>query len=376
MVMNKKQMGEEGFAPLMVAIIIIIVLSLLTIGFITLVDQNQKNALNLQLNNDAYYAAESGINDAIAAINNGFNQNKTYCGPDTAPGWNKYLGNNQINGPTDYYSCLLINQTPNNLQYSSVTASQPTVALISTPNGINPTGIGFTWQPSPSTESSPYAFAPSSWFPNCSSGGVNGACLPPTSSWEKGGKPITGILRVALTPLPNRGPLPTNTSTTYTAFLYPEPGSGTAETASPYSSSSIGANSGAEVSGNCNNSPSPATQLACTVYIPVCNNPINSLCPNGYIMSITSLYTNSQVEVYAFDNSTPLQFRNAQVVIDSTGTDHGVKKRIQVRVPTLNDTGFPAYDIASTNTICADLQAWPPNLSTGNPGDASSSCGL
>lgn len=374
MAMTKKQMGEEGFAPLMVAIIIIIVLSLLTIGFITLVDQNQKNALNLQLNNDAYYAAESGINDAIAAINNGFNQNKTTCGPNTSPRWVKYLGNNQINGPTDYYNCLLINQTPSNLQYSSVTASQPTVALLSTPGGLNPTDIEFTWQPSPSIEGSPYAFANPTWFPNCTSG-ANGACLPPASQWQSGGKPITGILRVALTPLPNGGPLPTDTSTTYTTFLYPEQGSGTINRA-PYYTSNIGANSGAEVSGNCNNVPSSATQLACTVDIPVCNLPNNNLCPNGYLLSMTSLYTNSQVEVYAFDGALPLSFRNAQVVIDSTGSDHGVKKRIQVRVPTINDTGFPAYDIASSNTICADLVAWPPNSSTGNSGGASSSCGL
>ncbi|MCL4358168.1 pilus assembly PilX N-terminal domain-containing protein [Patescibacteria group bacterium] len=370
----KTHMGEEGFAPLMVAIIIIIVLSLLTIGFITLVDQNQKNALNLQLNNDAYYAAESGINDAIAAIDHGFNQNKTYCGPDTSPRWKQYLGNNQINGPSDYYNCLLIDQTPNNLQYSAVTASQPTVALLSTPGGVNPTDIEFTWQPSSSIENSPYAFANPSWFPNCSSG-ANGACLPPASGWEENGKPITGILRVALTPLPNRGPLPTDTSTTYTAFLYPAPGNGIPSYAPSYSSSTIGVNSGAEVSGYCSNNPQSANQLACTVDIPVCNSP-NNLCPNGYIMSMTSLYTNSQVEVYAFDNGTPLEFRNAQAVIDSTGSDHGVKKRIQVRFPTLNDTGLPAYDIASGHSICADLKTYPPNLSTGNPGGTSSSCGL
>ncbi|MGH7234477.1 MAG: PilX N-terminal domain-containing pilus assembly protein, partial [Candidatus Saccharimonadales bacterium] len=72
-----KKLGEEGFAPIIVSIIIVIVLSLLTVGFVTLANNSAQNALNRQLSNNAYYAADSGVNDAIAAITHGYLKAKT-----------------------------------------------------------------------------------------------------------------------------------------------------------------------------------------------------------------------------------------------------------------------------------------------------------
>lgn len=372
--MNKiKKLNESGFAPIIVSIIIVVVLSLLTLGFVTLANNSAKNALNRQLSNNAYYAADSGINDAIQAIASGtYNKAKNFCGPDTT---NPFLRNNHINGSQDYYSCLLINPTPATLQYSSVSSSQPVVALISTINSIgaptNPAYIILSWEPSAQVEVAPYVFAPSSYFPVCNlSANINGACLPNAAGWTSFGKPITGILRLALTPLQNRGPLPSDTSSTYTAFLYPQSGNGSATMAPSYSVNTIGPNSGLEVSGNCS---------VLTIQPDDCNVeiPIGSANTNGFIMSLSSLYTNSRVTIEAFDNSgAPLLFRNSQVMIDSTGYDHGVQRRIQVRISSLNYNGFPSYDIASSNSVCKDLQAYPGNDATGNPGNAASICGL
>lgn len=402
--MNKsKKLGEDGFAPIIVAIIIVIVLSLLTLGFVTLANNSAKNALNTQLSNDAYYAADSGVNDAIQAISNGYQQSKTTCGPISG---NRYLHNNKVNGPQDTYSCLLINPTPANLQYSTVSQSQPTVVLLSTidnsggvPHPINPTDIVFSWEPSVPIENSPFLFAPSSYFSKCTVvPNINGPCLYPSAKWQ-GNKPFTGILRVAITPLNDGGQLPTDTSTTYTAFLYPQNGNNnlsltcalptpSINCAPSYSNSTIGPNSGLSVSGNCSNSstvlpfPPPATitlPYSCNVDIPV-----GSSSTNGYILSMTSLYTHSRVVIEAYNGSTPLLFNNGQTMIDSTGDDHGVQRRIQVRIPSINSNGFPAYDIASSNSLCKDLQAYPPNLaiqSYNDPnvpglGGATSSCGL
>lgn len=373
--MNKmKKLGEEGFAPIIVSIIIVIVLSLITLGFVSLANNSAKNALNRQLSNNAYYAADSGINDAIKAIASGsYTGTKQTCGPVVG---NPYLGNNQINGPQDYYSCLLINPSPATLQYSSVSSNQPIVALLSTVNSsgaaTNPSYFIFSWEPSAQVEASPYVFAPASYFPNCTIvSNIYGACLPAAANWiDSSKKPITGILRLSLTPLQDRNTLPSDTSSTYTAFLYPQSGSGSVNSAPSYSSNTIGPNSGLEVSGNCN---SVSTQPDnCTVEIPV-----SSSATNGYIMSMRSLYTNSRVTIEAFDSQgNPLLFNNGQTMIDSTGFDHGVKRRIQVRISSLNYNGFPGYDIASSNSICKDLQAYPANNATGNPGNAISICGL
>lgn len=378
MQISNRRLGEDGFAPIIVSIIIVVVLSLLTLGFVTLANNNAQNALNRQLSNDAYYAADSGINDAVQAITHGYLVAKDKCGTngiDTSEQGYQYLENNQVNGSQVYYSCLLINPTPATLQYSSVGTNQPTVAIISTVNSngtpVNPTNFEFSWEPASQVESSPYAFAPPiSYFPQCNLGpNIYGACLPTATAWQNIGKPITGILRLALTPLQNGGPLPSNTTQTYTAFLYPQKGNGGVNYAAPYSGTTIGPSSGLSVSGNCNNaSTQPDT---CNV-----NVPVGGSNANGFIMSLLSMYTDSRVTIQAFSNGASLLFRNAQVMIDSTGNDHGVQRRIQVRISSINDNGFPAYDIASSNTICKDLQAYPANAATGNAGDALSICGL
>src|SRR5882724_3022558 len=59
---------EAGFAALIIGIILVLILGLLTIGFAQLVRHEQSSALDKQLSSQAYYAAESGVNDAYHAI--------------------------------------------------------------------------------------------------------------------------------------------------------------------------------------------------------------------------------------------------------------------------------------------------------------------
>jgi len=383
MKLNNKKLNEGGFAPIIVSMIIITVLSLMTVGFILLMDNNQSNTLNRQLNNDAYYAAESGINDAIQAINHGFDVPKTTCPhllpPYRIPG-SKYLSNDQVQGTGDYYSCLLINPTPAYLQYSSVMSSQPTVAILSAVNPINPlkneiTSLEISWQLSAQIAGGTHSFAPPSWYPQCSSS-VNGPCLPPKVNWVSSGNPIPGVIRIALTPLQS-GPLPTNTKTTYTGFFYPVAGviGSAPNKAPPYGLSTIGANSGELVSGNCYvpSSTGPGSNPdACNVNIPLSG----ASGASNFLMELRSIYNPSMVTITAYHNSTQLLLRNAQIVIDSTGDSEGVLKRIQVTVPGIDDIGFPAYDLGSSRNICSDLLIHPSNQTTQQPGGVFSNCSL
>src|SRR5580658_10726969 len=115
-----QKLNEGGFAPLIVSIVIIVVLSLITVGFVLLMNENQQNETNRQLGDAAYYAAQTGVNDAVKAINSGFLTSafggvKNSCGTIAFP----YLTNNQVNESgqpkTDFYSCLLINPAPDSL---------------------------------------------------------------------------------------------------------------------------------------------------------------------------------------------------------------------------------------------------------------------
>ena len=368
--------NDNGFAPLIITVIVVIILSLLTVGFISLMSNNQKNSLNQQLNNDAYYAAETGVNDAIKAIDSGYTSSKLTCGPLASSGSSQpgqqYLENNIVNGPNDKYSCLLINPAPSSLQYSSIGLNQPTVVAISAINNSHiPTNIGsieISWQPSPQAASSPYTFAPYSWLQTCPQ--TTGPCLPPQTSWMEGSNPITGILRAALTPL-YTGSLPTDTSSTYTAFLYPSvpetPSSVQSIASGPaYGPSTIGSNAGEVIGGLCQNGGnSSGMPDACNVSIDV-----SSANTSAFLLSLRSIYNRTQVTIQVFDQyHNPLMIQGAQTMIDSTGYSHGVLRRIQVRVPRMSDTGFPAFDLETTNKLCKDISTYPQNLSTGNAGN-------
>src|ERR1039458_10050844 len=77
--LTKIKDDQSGFASIVIASVIILVLSLITVGFAQLMQREQRSALDRQLSSQAYYAAESGINDAVSAINSGFNVAKSTC---------------------------------------------------------------------------------------------------------------------------------------------------------------------------------------------------------------------------------------------------------------------------------------------------------
>src|SRR4051794_29381721 len=60
--------SEQGIVAIVVSIILIIILSLITIGFANLVRREQRQALDRQLSSEAFYAAESAINDTVDAL--------------------------------------------------------------------------------------------------------------------------------------------------------------------------------------------------------------------------------------------------------------------------------------------------------------------
>jgi Tfp pilus assembly protein PilX len=385
--------NASGFAPLIVSIVIVTILSLFTVGFVLLMKNNTSNALNDQLNNGAFYAAESGVNDAIKALNNGYDQVKSSCGPDSS---NPYLSNNKVeNNGQDYYSCLLINPTPSNLQYSSVGTNSSTDTILT---GINPANgqitqidyLEISWQAPQAMGIVTYNFPNN--FPSCLS---SSSCFPSEGSWLSN---TPGVIRFLLTPMSNVGPrrpenIPNTTFNSYTAFLYPGSsglsssesrsrpgppppplpsfGSGASSATPTTYSINTGPKAGEILSGNCKNNNSQPED--CNVILDISNARANS-----FILSMRSIYEPTTVTITAYSSKgSILDIKNAQTIIDSTGDDQGVLKRIQVRVPYLvKDLGMPSYNLQSSNSICSNLTAYPSNQDTNQKGSASSSCGL
>jgi hypothetical protein len=328
---------EDGFAALVIAIVLVLVLSLITVGFAELMRKEEKSALDKHLSSQAFYAAEAGINDAAKAINAGFTGNKTDCAPLKSAD-----------------TCLLIDQAPLSLEYSAIDNVQSKVVLLSSLNKTDPTvaanldRLHISWE---------MANNAGGW--DFVSDGKHD--FTPGASWG-----YTGVIRITLTPLTNgsisRAEL---IDKTYTAFLYPtadinkDDPSTTADDYPVYHyADSKGNSGGAIIDGHCNTENAPDYD---------CNVTIDNLTQNNYLITIRSIYSNSKVRITGHDtDSNYVRFGHSQFLVDSTGKAQDVLRRVQVRIPSTNEYPHTDYGLQSNKSICKQLQLTPTSAETGN----------
>lgn len=358
--------NQDGFAAIVVALVLVLVLSLITVGFATLMRGEQRSALDKQLQDQANYAAESGINAAAAAINAGFESIKTQCGPYTpsdisglvdsnpnatsqsiansSAAAQKYLSSDQVGGSGSNvsYPCLLIDPYPNKLQYNSISTTAPRTVEITAQsnNGVADSVIRslvISWK-SQYGDNNTYASS------TPSNPAANGA-FTSINSW-----PYLGILRIALTNGTNldRQKL---AARTMTAFLYPsKDGLNNPLDYTQYNSQNstqyADANSGYVAGGNCQ----PGGQEAGPPGLPKqqvldCYVVITGLDALTYYLEMRSIYSPVSVQVQAYNSTGLVNMKNAQTVVDSTGLAQDVLKRLQVRI-----SSQPVYSISSGPT--------------------------
>jgi hypothetical protein len=367
--------NQDGFASIVIAIILVLVLSLVTVGFAQLMNREQRQALDKQLSSQAYYAAESGVNDAVKAINAGYTQAKTDCGPiaesPSVPG-SAYLSNNkvgQIGGADENttdasYPCLLINPTPPTLEFGSVDIGKSRALEMegrdkNTGEPVLINSVEISWEdPNDGTSFVPAANS------DCTS-------LPPATA--NGSDPkwtYTGMLKMQLIPISpaflSRDLL---SNFTATAYLCPNDGTGTPTTTN-YLKVSGSANAGLMVKGNCNQSAKPDEPRYCNAII----NNLSILGAKTFFLDLRSIYNPTRVTVKAYgigsvSSATQLNIAQAQTLVDSTGKSHDVLRRIQVRVPAHNSYAIPD---GTTASICKQLSLYPNQTTT----PSSSECPL
>jgi Tfp pilus assembly protein PilX len=324
---NKQIRGEQGFASLVVVLTLIIVLSLITLGFAQLIRREQNNALNKQLSSQAFYAAESGVNDVIKAINDGatnLGDTKTCTGSGSIFDNNQALaGKNPVidSAHNVSYTCVLVNKQPNNLYHQNVgnpavedsnTNSWTVVGSTTTPLNA---GLKISWQ----------SYSKRSAVP----ASKNTAFLPHDSWKDSSNNGYMGVLQFSVTPLGGmtRQNLITND---YTAYLYPT--SGAADTMDYTTTTSA---KGAIKAASCTSG--------------TCSITLNSLPGGPYLFHIASIYDSSDITLTPVDNT--IKFIDTQAVIDVTGKAQDILRRIQVRYPLQNDVALPT-DALEAQNIC------------------------
>jgi Tfp pilus assembly protein PilV len=327
---------QAGMVSIMVTMILMVVISLIVLGFAQISRRNQREVLDRQLSTQAFYAAESGVNDVRdlvqkAATNGQTIPPKTGCDAGSGATQAFYGSLNPVLSASDSvsYTCIMTNPTPTSLVYDDV-GSNSILVPVQSANGNAIQNITMTWQ-SKLTSNTPLTGCPAS----------TSAAFSATSSWSCG----YGVLRFDL--VPTSGGLSTNglLTSTMTSFLVPTQtaGVGNGQAAIPYAKDKNNAFTVSSV--KCDN-----TQ---------CSMNITGLSGTQYAMRISSMYQDVSLQLSAQNGGINLPLQNAQVVIDATGKAQDVLRRIQVHVPVLpfSHNQLPDYALQSTDSVCKRFSA-------------------
>ncbi len=344
---------EQGFASIVIALLLIIILGLLTIGFAQLARREQQNALDKQLASQAYDAAESGVNDAyhdITTIDPGtgtyYINSSNVPSPSTCitPTSMPLLSNSsdtyttyqqQISSQNGVsFTCMLVNLQPPNLLYDNVFPDTSRTITFSTPTtDAKLRDLTFTWNTADDKTTIPT-------FPTGSGG------FPPASSWNS-----PAVLQVSVTPLPSGGlDRASLLNNTFTAYLYPASSS----TPIAYAQNSTApASQGLLVPSVC------TAQGSCTGTITALYTSPGSAVGESYILHFLDYYDESQnIYVNGKDvNNQPVNFIG-QDQIDVTGKARYVLKRLQERVQPNSLPTLPDYAVEGQN-VCKRFSTYP-----------------
>lgn len=328
----KLHRNESGLVSIIVTMIIMIVLSITVIGFAQIARREQRQTLDRQLSTGAYYAAESGINDAIKKLNADSTFTINTCAETATK-----LPTLGASSPSSY-SCVLVGQSPTTLEYGAISTDKSQIVNISTDGGVNLDTLTISWNDKDGTSTNfnnPY--------PN----------FPPYSSPDW--KSDTGVLEVSLTPTTDTTDFSRANlaDRTYTAYLYPSDGGSNSTNYKPGA-----ANQGDIVEVKCNGGGTPKK---CTVDI---NFPAPYNNKSKYLLRLKPIYKTASVTVSGKNGANNVKFVGSQVIIDSTGKANDVLRRLQVRVPIGKEFNYPEYVLDSADSICKRLQVYPGGGST------------
>lgn len=293
----KHTYNQSGMSSILFAMIFAVILSLLAVGFASLVRNDQRQTLDQSLGYQAQYAAEAAVNQIKSKIKE--SASPIAASPDCSmtPSY-ELVVNSGVR-----VSCVTWDNKAKSLIYDPV-GTEPVAVPINVPSGFNKLVISWT-----ATNKGYYPSAASE-IPN---------------SLTSNNYPV---LRMTY--------LPSGSTETKQQYYVPvNGGSGTIN----YPNVGADANVGAA---NCN-----ATQCVMTIN----QNPF----PGGYLAIAALGQVASNVRIEALQGSVLQDMLNAQYVIDATAIAQDVTKRVQARVPYGKQTWRPGF-VAAADKMCKDIK--------------------
>ncbi len=330
---------QAGLVSIMITMIMMIVISLIVIGFTQVVNRNRRETLDRQLSTQAFYAAEAGVNDARKAINTVLQsgdptavKEKTSCGKDANYTSEPKLSTN----PDVQYTCLLVSTNVEAIKTTaSVGASSIVYVDMAKANGTN-------FSDPADTTSVPLTFK---WFPYLSSATPENDCqtfktFPPNGAGYKCGY---GLLRVDLMQAASFGGAADLGNMTETFYFQPVKGAAVAEPVNNFKAGVASSDPRAHV-----------VRAGCSAT--ACEGKLmlsDSAKRQKYYARLTMMYRDAPLVEIDGGASNESYFRGAQAIIDSTGKSQDVLRRVQVRVSLMpGASSVPNGAIQSKAAVC------------------------
>ncbi len=332
----KNTINQEGAASLLFTLVMIIIISLLAIGFSVITTNDQKATLDKSVSLQAEYAAQSGINSVVEGIinhNSAVSQSSTStCAPTdgvipTFP------------NPNTRITCLKWSYSPQSLVYSSANSLSTIINPVSasgSPTSISEVDI--TWGPSDSMPKTTYTS-----FTNSSLSGVVSDNFP--------------ILKIVTANF--------DMSNLTTTYVVPVSGSSSVVALGTPGINIISVGCGATSAKTC------TAKLKCLQWTA---NVANSSCKatNGGLLT-TSSFDGSQLSInisgIQSTGGAAVQFSNSQVQIDSTAQNGNTVKRLVAGYTIGGASAWsPTLTAATVSTaLCKNFEFDNSGNSTGSP---------
>jgi len=348
---GNKGIGQDqrGMVSFLVTLIMMAVITLIVVGFTQVTNRNSREALDRQLNAQAFYAAESGVNATRDQIQADLTSGTAIVDKTTCA--NNYDGSSITPiGPGVQYTCVLVDPHPTNLVYTDINRQNSIVIPIEATTDF--TSLNFSWTKKTGVATGTCTGRADSYY-------------PAAPSWSCG----FGILRVDLMQVTDPAAPPADANTMYnsTDTLYLSPyGTGTGNIPIlgagnlPFNTATKGfTGTGCNVAAGNTCGGSGACNNTCTVDFKLSG-------ARKYYARVTMLYKDAgQLTVSGrVASGAVAEFINGQTMVDVTGQAQDELRRIQVRLAPDNSNvgvneGLPLNALTSTNGLCKRFSILP-----------------
>lgn len=355
--LSRLKTNQFGAVSMITVVFIAIILTVLATSFIRLTINEQRESVDDDLTTRAYYAAESGVQDAIAAIKDQFAHpgdpahrvnNPDECTPDSS---GDLSGSSSLDAE---YTCQIIDLTPDDY-LADLEKGETEQFIIDSESGDDVNTVNISWHINAAKNS-----GGDGGFDLRSS--VASSLLKDYEWYSDPANPsddnkFPAMIRLQMISTPHSG-VTRSSIDSYTLFLNPTLGG---SHASINDLTAISLNHGIR-NVPCNNTAAVGEY--------VCTFSINSLADDthDYSIRVQALYNPTHIKIDATTSAgVAVSLINAQAVIDVTGRAGDVYRRVEERVDLSPDYLSPEFAILSAEDICKNFVITDSTVDIPNP---------